>query len=148
MREIKFSCMWSDGESWMDLRYTLEDMENGEHWEAMSDMPLLKRFVLKAKRQYTGLLDKNGKEIYEGDILQVGGTKWLADYQYNVNENQEFQEIERLEVVYSGTSFIGKQAKYKDGYPLSTILLHDNDGFLIIGNIYETPELLNEANNE
>lgn len=70
-REIKFSCMWSNGESWIDNRHTLEDMENGSHWDLMSDSPLLKRYALKHKRQYTGLKDRNGVEIYEGDVLRI-----------------------------------------------------------------------------
>jgi uncharacterized phage protein (TIGR01671 family) len=71
MRELKFSCMWSDGKSWMDLRYTLDEMCNGKHWDDLSDQPMLKKFVHKHTRQYTGLKDVNGVEIYEGDILNV-----------------------------------------------------------------------------
>jgi len=115
MREIKFSCMWKDGDSWIDNRHSLGDMENGDHWEAMSDNPMLRGYILKHKRQYTGLTGKNGVEIYEGDIISdhngfgivaweegcagfkvsyvgimKGYGKWFADY----NINGEFESIE------------------------------------------------------
>ena len=71
MRELKFSCMWSDGKSWMDLRYTLDEMCNGKHWDDLSDQPMLKKFVHKHTRQYTGKEDFNGVELYQGDIVSI-----------------------------------------------------------------------------
>jgi hypothetical protein len=114
MRDIKFSLMWTDGKTWMDLRYTLAEMENGDHWEAMSDMPILRKFVLKHRRQFTGLQDSKGVDIYEGDevfdhngegfveyVVDAGAfrvnyygntlTKWLMDY--NLRGEKESIEI-------------------------------------------------------
>ena len=75
--------------------------------------------------QYTGLKDKNGKEIYEGDILQRNnGSKYVV-----VFENGCFK-----------LKPIGKHSE------ISTIAYAKHEPLKIIGNIYENPELLEENN--
>lgn len=72
--------------------------------------------------QYTGLKDKNGKEIYEGDI--IGGYKIVP----GVVEWQEW--LEDIEVSMAGFSFP---------------YVHSKNNMVVLGNIYENAELLNEA---
>lgn len=73
--------------------------------------------------QYTGLKDKNGKEIYDEDIVQSPvGTKGKV-------------------IWYEGGWNIFVNWEHKSQYfYLSTV----NNEFQIIGNIYENPELIKE----
>lgn len=76
-------------------------------------------------RQYTGLKDKNGREIYEGDILD---DKEDAPLYIEYNEDK------------ASFCFVDKFDPYGIEY-YTTKDLHFED-MKVIGNIYENPELL------
>lgn len=78
--------------------------------------------------QYTGLHDKNGKEIYEGDIVNI-----------LVNNNIERKRIVEFKNGIFGVMF-DKQVE------LTAFPHFYNTTFEVIGNIYENKELLNETN--
>ena len=73
---------------------------------------------------YTGLKDKNGKEIYEGDIVEFK-VYWYED-------------------VLKPTKRITATVIFKDGCFLANTFFIDRPDMEVIGNIYENPELLEE----
>ena len=78
--------------------------------------------------QSTGLRDKNGKEIFEGDILRVTNlSSWLEVVSFNEDK----------------ATFVSKETKRKvEETPLYDLFNTDIFEVEIIGNIYENPELL------
>lgn len=89
-------------------------------------------FCLKAGlsvRQYTGLKDKNGKEIYEGDIISYKYYKGFS--------NIEKEIIAKVEFVNGCFGFYEYQNEH-DSY----FNCFDLTDTTVIGNVYENPELL------
>ena len=108
--------MVCDGDIWIDD----EDFEAGE-WIVNNDLYLM---------QSTGLFDKNGKEIFEGDILEVTDKhSWLEVVSYS-QEKAMFV-----------TEEINREFKVPKS-PLYDLLDSTFLKFKVIGNIYENPELL------
>jgi len=100
--------------SWKDVRDTalFDDSFDGVDAVAM---------------QFTGLLDNQGREIYEGDILRViTHGDWLDEHEYMYNVEVKFEQKEFGECDGCGWIYIPKKRE-------------------VIGNIFETPELLKKS---
>ncbi|WP_427112401.1 YopX family protein [Megasphaera sueciensis] len=80
--------------------------------------------------QYTGLKDKNGKDVYEGDIIR---TKMFGKEIGNAN----FNDIDYFSIVYKGASF-----KLENNTRTFYFTKETSKSAEIIGNIYENSELL------
>ena len=81
--------------------------------------------------QFTGLKDKNGKEIYEGDILEYARDNNLGGM---IREVRAIEFKPNLGYRLGGAQFDDNPGGYVGGLW--------NENILVIGNIYENPELL------
>lgn len=130
MREYKFRAWDNENNQMLDVQeLNFEDCFYGGEMQIKTtmyndyfdcrEMPLM---------QYTGLHDKDGKEIYEGDILQIDIEKaWVM-----WNERYGYFELVPIGDYYFDSPVIGEAIEYTDSE--------------LIGNIYENKELLNETN--
>ena len=86
--------------------------------------------------QYTGLKDKNGKEIYEGDIIKIDEVLYKKNFITDVYF--EFGAFRYRHSDGSGSVMDFKSTTKIKGYEKIT---HDIE---VIGNIYANPELLGD----
>lgn len=129
MREIKFRAWDKDKKEMFEVgALTFNDEKLGiavddEDWKIRPHSEPM---------QFTGLKDKNGKEIFEGDILSI---LWIEEDQYEVGDVQWWD---------AGFRFV-TDCEAHDPFHISDLWVDDKVLQIeIIGNIYENPELLEE----
>lgn len=88
------------------------------------------------KRQFTGLTDRHGKEIYEGDIV-----KGIKGYGAGFSRKPGYEAIFEVSGWLDGWGWrynLVERSKHRQGYRAYP----NFKGVEVIGNIYENPELL------
>ena|SRR5690625_131853 len=132
MREIKFRGLVINGLANGDKWISADDEFHDVYLNHADKLAYINGHEVEYKSvtQYTGLKDKNGRDIYEGDVLDGSYINPLSD-----------ERTEKLYKVVYGNGGFG--ANMIGSHPFgSTLLRFENKGSTVIGNIYENPELL------
>lgn len=129
MRIIKFRAQDIASNKWLfgDIRHHKNDVcifeQGGNKGEQVKP---------ETVGQFTGLVDKNGREIYEGDFINYDGSTWGGVVQWHPN----------------GYFFIndsyGKKYPRCDSYRSLGDML-DGRPLVVIGNIHDNPEMLEKG---
>lgn len=122
MREIKFQIYWVTGREMLyDTNNDFEFRDKENYWIVDLSDARHHPWLYKV-RQYTGLKDRNGVEIYDGDIVK-------------------YFKSELATIVYRDGGVDIRSLSWKECKPLQRRL----GEIEVLGNIYENPELLEES---
>lgn len=126
MKEILFRGKRVDNGEWVfgDLEH---NGKNVPKWVNGNEI------VPESVGQFTGLTDKNGKKIFEGDIVKEWSSHWKTPLKTEIN-------IYEVVCEYLGSLHLIRKTEYGE----NSTPLYRRSVVEVIGNIYDSPELLEE----
>ena len=137
-REILFRGKRIDNGEWIEgsfVKYTDYDGDKVYLIYASNGNP--NDIIPETLGQYTGLTDKNGKKIFEGDIVKAIQTE------YDEDKEQEPIVFEVIgEMIFEDGCFGLRAKHFVDFY--APMWQEDNVELKVIGNIHDNKELLGE----
>lgn len=135
MREILFVGKRTDNNEWIcgSLKHT--KIKDFDYYEIIT-LDNLQSATVKPEtiRQFTGLTDKNGKKIFEGDIVNYEDCP-ASDYY------RETIIVNRGVIEFSDGAFYVTE---RETVEMDDLIYNGTMNCEVVGNIYDNPELLGE----
>ena len=136
---VSFEYVYSNEERIFKKEFTIDEILAGEPVKILLQSELLKGFNIIAERQFTGKTLNGGQKVFDGDILKL----------ICPADNSEVKEyLTAVEFVPEAAAFLISTEKPNDcflGVISDSPLAAERSYIEIIGNIYESPELLIEC---
>lgn len=137
MREILFRGKRKDNGKWAYGFYALfasnKGLKHGIYTGAENGCVIPYEVDPETVGQFTGLTDKNGKKIFEGDIVKEWSSHWKTPLKTEIN-------IYEVVCEYLGSLHLIRKTEYGE----NSTPLYRRSVVEVIGNIYDNPELLGE----
>lgn len=132
MREILFEGKRTDNNEWIRGNLVHTQKRGLDYYEIFTlDGTQSATVKTETVREFTGLTDKNGNKIFEGDIVKEWSNHWKTPFKLEVN-------IYAVVCKNLGSLQLIRKTEWGE----TSTLLFQKSIVEIIGNIYDNPELI------